>query len=67
MLSSSTISIIWSTITGRPLIPSMLLKTSWEMYACHNNSNAFTLDIVSVYEVCPKSKCTDFPMYELVM
>ena len=19
-----------------------------------------------IYEVCPKSKCTDFPMYELV-
>jgi len=22
--------------------------------------------IIRNYEVCPKSKCTDFPMYELV-
>jgi len=42
-------------------------KTEYSVY-CTNQTNIITyMQILQTYVVCLKSKCTDFPMDELVM
>jgi len=62
--------ILYCCILSIPKIKNFLkyiIKTSFGIMICPAHFSLFRPLLDSTYEVCPKSKCTDFPMYELVM